>query len=111
MAHDEFGAHMRDELGITEIANARPLQAAWTSAAAFTVGALLPFAAVTLAPVSVRIVVTALAALGRTRSARRGSAFAGGARWTRAALRVVVWSSLAMTVTWAVGRLVGANIT
>src|SRR6478609_8376299 len=63
MAHDELGAHMRDELGITEVAIARPLQAASTSAAAFTVGAILPFAAVTLAPVSVRIAVTAVAAL------------------------------------------------
>src|SRR5207253_4716781 len=44
MAHDSLGAHMRDELGITEIALARPLQAAATSAAAFTVGAVLPFA-------------------------------------------------------------------
>ena len=111
MAHDELGAHMRDELGITEVAIARPLQAASTSAAAFTVGALLPFAAVTLAPVSVRIVVTALAALVALGVLGAVSAFAGGARWTRGALRVVAWSSLAMTVTWAVGRLVGANIT
>ena len=111
MAHDELGAHMRDELGITDVAIARPLQAASTSAAAFTVGALLPFAAVTLAPVSVRIVVTALAALVALGVLGAVSAFAGGARWTRGALRVVAWSSLAMTVTWAVGRLVGANIT
>src|SRR5947207_1378704 len=63
MAHDELGAHMRDELGITEVAIARPFQAAGTSAVAFTIGALLPFRAVTLAPVSVRIVVPAGAAL------------------------------------------------
>ena len=47
MAHDELGAHMRDELGITEIAIARPFQAAGTSAVAFTLGALLPLLAVT----------------------------------------------------------------
>lgn len=111
MAHDPLGAHMRDELGITEIALARPIQAAATSASAFTLGALLPFAAVTLAPMDVRIIVTALAALAALIGLGALSAVAGGARWTRAALRVVVWSSLAMTVTWSVGRLVGANIT
>ena len=110
MAHDELGAHMRDELGITDIALARPLQAASTSAAAFTVGALLPFLAVTIAPTSVRIAVTALAALVALAGLGAVSAIAGGARWTRAALRVVAWSSLAMAVTWAIGRLVGANI-
>jgi VIT1/CCC1 family predicted Fe2+/Mn2+ transporter len=87
------------------------LQAATTSAAAFTVGAVLPFAAVTLAPVSVRIAVTALVALAALIGLGAVSAIAGGARWTRAAARVVVWSSLAMAVTWGIGRLVGANIT
>jgi vacuolar iron transporter family protein len=111
MAHDPLGAHMRDELGITEIALARPLQAAVTSASAFTLGALLPFAAVTLAPTSARIIVTAFTALAALIGLGALSALAGGARWTRAALRVVVWSSLAMAVTWSVGLLVGANIT
>jgi len=111
MAHDELGAHMRDELGITDVAIARPFQAAGTSAVAFTVGALIPFAAVTLAPISVRIVVTAVAALAALIGLGALSAVAGGARWTRAAARVVAWSSLAMAVTWGIGRLVGANIT
>ena len=111
MAHDELGSHMRDELGITEVAIARPLQAAATSAVAFTAGAVLPFFAVIIAPTSVRIVVTAVVALLALIGLGALSAFAGGARWTRAALRVVVWSSLAMAVTWGVGRLVGANIT
>ena len=111
MAHDELGAHMRDELGITEVAIARPFQAACTSAVAFTVGALLPLLAVTLAPISVRIVVTAVVALVALIGLGALSAFAGGARWTRAAARVVAWSSLAMAVTWGIGRLVGANIT
>lgn len=111
MAHDELGAHMRDELGITEIATARPFQAAATSATAFTAGALLPFFAVIIAPISIRIVVTAVIALLALIGLGALSAFAGGARWTRAALRVVAWSSLAMAVTWGIGRLVGANIT
>jgi VIT1/CCC1 family predicted Fe2+/Mn2+ transporter len=102
---------MRDELGITEAAIARPLQAALTSAASFTVGAILPFVAVTLAPISVRIAVTAVIALLALIGLGAISAVAGGARWARAAARVVVWSSLAMAVTWGIGRLVGANIT
>jgi vacuolar iron transporter family protein len=110
MAHDELGAHMRDELGITEVAIARPFQAAGTSAVAFTIGAILPFAAVTLAPLSGRIIVTALVALGALIGLGALSAVAGGAGWVRAAARVVVWSSLAMAVTWGIGRLVGAHI-
>jgi vacuolar iron transporter family protein len=110
MAHDELGAHMRDELGITDVAIARPFQAAGTSAVAFTVGALLPFAAITLTPVSARIAVTAIVALGALIGLGALSAVAGGARWTRAAARVVAWSSLAMAVTFGLGRLVGANI-
>ena len=110
MAHDDIGAHMRDELGITDVAIARPLQAALTSAAAFTLGAVLPFLAVIIAPINARIIVTAVVALIALIGLGALSAFAGGARWSRAAVRVVVWSSLAMTVTWGVGRLVGANI-
>lgn len=110
MAHDDVGSHMRDELGITEIATARPFQAAGTSALAFTVGALLPFFAVIIAPIGARIVVTALVALGALIGLGALSAVAGGARWSRAAIRVVAWSSLAMAFTWGIGRLVGANI-
>jgi vacuolar iron transporter family protein len=110
MAHDELGAHMRDELGITGIAVARPLQAAGTSAVAFTTGAIPPLLAVTLAPVGARIIVTALVALAALIGLGALSAFAGGARWTRAALRIVAWSSMAMALTWAIGRLVHTQI-
>jgi vacuolar iron transporter family protein len=110
MAHDELGAHMRDELGITELATARPYQAAGTSAVAFTAGALLPLLAVTLAPINVRVIVTAIVALLALVGLGALSAFAGGARWTRAALRIVVWSSFAMALTWGIGRLVHAHV-
>ena len=110
MAHDELGAHMRDELGITEVAIARPYQAAGTSAVAFTAGALLPLLAVTLAPVSIRVVLTAIVALVALIGLGALSAFAGGARWTRAALRIVVWSSIAMALTWGIGRIVHAHV-
>jgi VIT1/CCC1 family predicted Fe2+/Mn2+ transporter len=109
MAHDELGAHMRDELGITEVALARPFQAAAASVSAFTLGAILPLLAVTLAPASVRIAVTAVVALIALVGLGALSAIAGGARWTRAALRVVVWSSFAMALTWGIGRLVHAH--
>jgi VIT1/CCC1 family predicted Fe2+/Mn2+ transporter len=110
MAHDELGAHMRDELGITDVAVARPFQAAITSALAFTAGALLPLLAVTLAPIRVRVIVTAVVALLGLIGLGALSAYAGGARWTRAAGRIVVWSSVAMLVTWAIGHLVGTHI-
>jgi VIT1/CCC1 family predicted Fe2+/Mn2+ transporter len=110
MAHDELGAHMRDELGITEIATARPFQAAATSAVSFTAGALLPLLAVTFAPASVRVIVTAVVALAALVALGALSAYAGGARWTRAAARVVSWSSVAMAMTYAIGRIVNARV-
>ena len=110
MAHDELGAHMRDELGITEIATARPFQAAGVSAVAFTLGAVIPLLAVTLAPISVRVITTAVVALIALVGLGALSAFAGGARWTRAAVRIVVWSSIAMAITWGIGRLVHAQV-
>lgn len=110
MAHDELGAHMRDELGITEVAMARPLQAAWTSALAFTTGAILPLLAITLTPTSARIIVCAAVALVALVGLGALGAKAGGAPWRRAALRVVVWSSLAMALTYGIGRLVGASV-
>ncbi len=110
MAHDELGAHMRDELGITDIAIARPFQAAAVSALSFLAGAILPLLAVVIAPISARIIVTAVVALIALVGLGAVSAFAGGARWTRASVRVVAWSSVAMAMTYAIGRLVHANI-
>jgi vacuolar iron transporter family protein len=110
MAHDELGAHARDELGITEQSTARPFQAAWTSALAFTSGAIVPVLAISLSPVSVRIAVTAVVALVALAVLGALSARAGGAPWRRGAARVVTLSSLAMALTWAIGRLVGTAV-
>jgi VIT1/CCC1 family predicted Fe2+/Mn2+ transporter len=110
MAHDELGAHARDELGITEIARARPFQAAWASAASFTAGAIVPLLAILLAPESVRIIVCAAAAILALIGLGALGATVGGAPWKRAALRVVLWSSLAMALTFAIGKLVGAAV-
>ena len=110
MAHDELGAHMRDELGITDMALARPFQAAGVSAASFFCGAILPLLAVVIAPISARIVATAIVSLVALVGLGALSAFLGGARWTRAAVRVVAWSSIAMATTYIIGRIMHANI-
>ena len=104
-AHDALAAHARDELGITHQLRARPLQAALASAAAFASGAALPLAITLLAPMhglawSVMLgSLVALALLGAS------AARAGGAPMLRGALRVVVWSALAMAATAAIGSL------
>jgi VIT1/CCC1 family predicted Fe2+/Mn2+ transporter len=109
-AHDELGAHMRDEIGITEVAVARPWQAAWTSALSFATGAALPLLAAVIASASWRIGVIAAVSLVALGSLGALSAFAGGAPWSRASLRVLLWSSLAMVTTYLIGLLVGANV-
>jgi vacuolar iron transporter family protein len=109
MAKDDLQAHARDELGFTDLARARPWQAAWTSAVSFTAGAIWPVLAVT-APSTIRIpavvIVTlvALAVLGAT-----GAAL-GGAPRGRGALRTLVLSSTALLISWLVGQLVGTAI-
>jgi vacuolar iron transporter family protein len=110
MARDELGSHMRDELGITDVATARPLQAAWTSAAAFTSGAIFPLLAITIAPRSARIAACAVVSLLALVALGALGARAGGAEWKRAARRVVFWSSIAMAVTYGIGWLVGQAV-
>jgi len=107
MAHDALGAHARDELGITETFSARPVQAAFTSAASFGVGAAMPLLAVTVAPGSGLIPVVSgtslvfLAILGGV------AARVGGANVTVGAMRVTFWGALAMALTAGVGTLFG----
>lgn len=110
MAHDMLAAHARDELGLTDIASARPFQAAWASASAFTVGATIPVVAMAATPTGARIAATAVVALLALLALGTLGAIAGGAPWRRAAVRVLTWSSLAMLVTYAVGHLVGATV-
>ena len=104
-AHDALGTHAREELGLSEEGLSQPVMAAVTSAAAFSVGAFVPIAAMLLAPSGVRsivivaVVLAALAVLGAV------GAMAGGAPWRRAALRVVVGGSAAMAVTSLVGLI------
>ena len=110
MAHDAVGAHARDELGISEVMTARPLQAALTSAAAFTVGALVPVLAVTLSGKAVRIGVTAALTIVALLGLGALGAQLGGAPRGRAAIRVVMLSTVSMLLTYGIGRLVGANV-
>ena len=108
--HDVLGAHARDELGITEMHAARPVQAALASAATFSVGAALPLAVAALVPPHLIIPAVAsgsllcLAALGAV------SASAGGAGRIRGALRVTFWSALALALTAAVGKIFGTAV-
>src|SRR5204863_8078564 len=104
------GAHARDELGITEIAQARPWQASWTSAASFTTAAAVPLVAVGLAPVGSRVAVTGLVALVMLGVLGVVGAKVGGAPWQRAAARVLVGGGLAMAFTALIGHVVGTVI-
>lgn len=110
MDHDSLGAHARDELGISETVGTRPVQAAMTSAATFSVGAIIPLAAVALAPVSHVIPVVSVASLVSLALLGAISARAGGAGVVRATMRVTLWGALAMAVTAGIGALFGMVI-
>ncbi|KRG40951.1 nodulin 21 [Stenotrophomonas panacihumi] len=102
-AHDALAAHARDELGITEILRARPLQAAMASALAFCCGAALPMAAATFAPAPHAATTTTLATLIGLLCTGAWAAWMGGASPWRGALRVTFWGAAAM----AAARLIG----
>lgn len=110
MAHDAIGAHARDELGISELLAARPIQAAFASASSFAVGAALPLVVTALAPERGLIVLVSgtsllfLAVLGAL------AARVGGAPLSVGAIRVTFWGALAMGVTAGVGALFGTVV-
>ncbi|MEI2796231.1 VIT family protein [Pseudoxanthomonas sp. F11] len=109
-ARDALTAHMRDELGITEELRARPVQAALASAAAFTVGALLPIATTVLAPAGkVAMVTTGATFIGLLLSGGL-AARVGGAPVLRGAWRVGFWGAMAMGAAALVGRLFHVSI-
>jgi VIT1/CCC1 family predicted Fe2+/Mn2+ transporter len=110
MAHDALGAHARDELGISDLQRARPVLAAFASAATFAVGAALPLLIAMLVPASalaVVVVVTSLACLAILGSL---AARVGGASPAIGALRVTFWGALAMALTYGVGALFGTVV-
>jgi VIT1/CCC1 family predicted Fe2+/Mn2+ transporter len=110
MQHDDLAAHARDELGMSEIASARPVQAALTSAASFSIGALLPLAAALLAPIAHAIPVVSVASLISLALLGALSARAGGAGVLQAIARVTVLGAIAMGVTAGIGALVGTAV-
>ncbi len=107
MAHDAVGAHARDELGISETLSARPLQAAFASAASFAVGAAMPLVVTALAPEASLIPIVSATSLVFLALLGGVAARAGGARVTVGAMRVTFWGALAMGLTAGVGTLYG----
>lgn len=110
MAHDALAAHARDELGISEIMIARPVQAALASAATFAVGAAMPLATMLITPRPHIIPVVGAASLLFLATLGAVGAQAGGAPIFRAAARVTFWGALAMALTALVGKLFGASL-
>ena len=109
-AHDDLAAHMRDELGIEPAAMARPFQAAWISAASFASFALVPIAALWVAPATWRIPTIGVISLASLAALGAFGGHLGGASRVRAALRVTFGGALAMAVTATIGRLLGVSV-
>jgi vacuolar iron transporter family protein len=108
MAKDALGAHARDELGISEITTARPVQAALTSAATFAVGAALPLLLVLVFPANMLTPAVFVASLIFLAVLGGLGARTGGASVARGAVRVTFWGAFAMALTAAAGALFGA---
>ena len=110
MAHDAIGAHARDELGISEVLGARPIQAALASAASFAVGAAMPLLVTALVPEPALIVFVPGASLVFLALLGALAAGAGGAGVMVGAIRVTFWGALAMGLTAGVGALFGTVV-
>ncbi|HVJ33336.1 MAG TPA: VIT family protein [Terriglobia bacterium] len=110
MAKDALSAHAHDELGISEITAARPVQAALTSAVTFSVGAAMPLLMVVVSPAGALIPVVACASLGFLALLGAIGAQAGGANICRATARVTFWGALAFGVTAGIGKIFGTII-
>jgi VIT1/CCC1 family predicted Fe2+/Mn2+ transporter len=109
-AHSALSAHARDELGISEMTTARPIQAALASAATFSVGAALPLVTTVLVPIGRVLPVVSALSLVFLASLGMLAAWAGGASIFRGAVRVTFWGALAMAITDLVGRMFGAVV-
>jgi VIT1/CCC1 family predicted Fe2+/Mn2+ transporter len=110
MAKDALGAHARDELGISEVMTARPIQAALTSAATFSAGAAAPLLITALVPAALLAPAVSAGSLVFLAVLGAIGARAGGAGVLKAAARVTFWGALAMAATAGIGRLVGTAI-
>ena len=110
MSHNALEAHARDELGITEITTARPVQAAFTSAATFAAGAIMPLLAALLAPHDVTLFVVSIASLLFLGVLGAIGAKAGGANILKATARVTFWGAFAMGLTALIGYIFGVGV-
>jgi VIT1/CCC1 family predicted Fe2+/Mn2+ transporter len=110
MAKDALSAHARDELGISEITTARPVQAALASAATFSVGAAMPLLMVVVSPAGALVPIVSAASLGFLALLGAIGASTGGADILRATARVTFWGALAMALTAGIGKLFGTVV-
>lgn len=110
MEKDALGAHLRDELGVSEVSAARPVQAALTSALTFSVGAAMPLAMVLVSPPDLLPWTVSIASLLFLALLGAFGAFVGGAPIWRASFRVTFWGALAMALTAGIGKLVGTVV-
>lgn len=108
-AHDALGAHARDELGISEVLSAKPVQAALASAGTFAVGAALPLLTLAVAPRTYLLPAVSGSSLVFLAILGGLAAAAGGASPLRGGVRVTFWGALAMALTAGVGVLFGAG--
>lgn len=110
MAKDSLGAHARDELGISEISTARPVQAALASAATFSAGAAAPLILTLISPFVWLIPAVSIGSLVFLALLGVMGARAGGAAIIRPTIRVMFWGALAMALTAGIGALVGRSV-
>jgi len=110
MAKDALGAHAHDELGISEITAARPVQAALTSAVSFSVGAAMPLLMVVVSPSNALVPIVSAASLGFLAFLGAIGARVGGANVLRGTVRVIFWGALAMALTSGIGKLLGTVV-
>ena len=110
MEKDALGAHAREELGITDLTAAQPVQAALASAASFAAGAALPLAAALASPAGKVVPVVSVATLASLALLGAVGAKAGGADILNATVRVMFWGALALAITAGVGALVGTQL-
>lgn len=110
MMKDALGSHAREELGISEITTAQPIQAALTSAATFSVGAALPLLAVVISPIGYLMPIVSISSLLFLGFLGAIGAQAGGANVPRAMVRVAFWGAFAMALTAGIGALFGTVV-
>jgi vacuolar iron transporter family protein len=110
MAKDALGAHARDELGISELVSAKPIQAAFASAGSFAVGAALPLAVTFFAPVGILTWLVSLTSLVFLALLGVMAAKIGGANMLTGAIRVTFWGAVAMAATAIVGAIFGTQV-